>query len=91
MPAQCTACAPDAHARCASAGSIGVAASRCSRARTLLASPAAPPTSLHRAAFLIKPHSVFWILLVGELPTVFPTDWSAKGECSGRTLRALTG
>ncbi|RQS73539.1 hypothetical protein DID96_08490 [Burkholderia sp. Bp8963] len=48
-------------------------------------------TPIRRAALLIQPHSFFCILLVGELPTVFPTAWSVKGECNGRLLRTPTG
>ncbi|RQS11339.1 hypothetical protein DIE07_11345 [Burkholderia sp. Bp9002] len=55
------------------------------------AAPAALSTSILCAALLIKPHSVFCILLVGGLPTEFPTARSVKGECNGRLLRALTG
>ncbi|RQQ63590.1 hypothetical protein DF021_07025 [Burkholderia stagnalis] len=55
------------------------------------AAPAALSTPILRAALLIKPHSVFCILLVGGLPTEFPTARSVKGECNGRLLRALTG
>jgi len=55
------------------------------------AAPAAPCTPIHRPALLIQPHSLFCILLVGELPTVFPTARSAKAECNGRFLRTPTG
>ncbi|WP_170296620.1 hypothetical protein [Burkholderia territorii] len=55
------------------------------------AAPAASRTAIHRPALLIQPHSLFCILLVGELPTVFPTARSAKAECNGRFLRTPTG
>ncbi|RKU01744.1 hypothetical protein C7H84_18645 [Burkholderia sp. Nafp2/4-1b] len=44
---------------------------RCVRAPERAAS-VAPRAPIHRPALLIQPHSVFCILLVGELPPDFP-------------------
>ncbi|AYZ97006.1 hypothetical protein DB771_04400 [Burkholderia sp. AU29985] len=52
---------------------------------------AAAAAPIHRPALLIQPYSVFCIVLVGELPTIFPTARSVKGECNGRFFRTPTG
>ncbi|WP_152603177.1 MULTISPECIES: hypothetical protein [Burkholderia] len=62
----------DARARIRAAGRPGKAAGTMGPAHDERAAPAALPALIHRPARLIQPHSLFCILLPGELPPDFP-------------------